>query len=197
MYPVVGGHFVELDAGPTGRRPQFGLALGHQLLEALAEQRVAGVDREQLTRLDVLDDDEPGVGELELTPVHQADGDELMALGEHRQRPLPAGLADEVGDQDDERAAPHRGRRRVHEDSEVGGGARGHRRPQQLVRQTQDLDPAAVRRDRALDGVVVDDGTDPVAAPGEQPGERGGQLHEHELLRPRRGAEAHRRRAVE
>ena len=100
-----GRHLVEVDAGPPGRRSQLGLALLGHLVEAPAELGVAGVDRQQLAGLGVLDHDHAGVGQLELALVDEVDGHQLVALAEQRQRPLPARLADEVRHEHHQRPA--------------------------------------------------------------------------------------------
>ena len=62
-----------------------------------------GVDEDLLAGLGVLDLDRADVGQLDLTRVADLQGDHLVPLREPAERPLPARLRDEVGDDDDER----------------------------------------------------------------------------------------------
>ena len=89
---VVGGDDVEVDAGPPGRGPDRRLPLLAGVAEPAAELGIARVDEQLLAGLGVLDDDQAGVGQLELPGVDEADGDDLVALGEPQQRaaPIPA-----------------------------------------------------------------------------------------------------------
>ncbi len=63
-----------------------------------------GVDVELLAGLGILDEQGTDVGQLDLATVEQSDGHDLVALGQQVQGALPAGRADEVGDDEDERA---------------------------------------------------------------------------------------------
>ena len=91
---------------PERRKASFTALLAgpSRLLEALAEPRVAGVHVELLARLRVLHDDRADVGQVGLARVDQADGEDLVPPVEQVERPFPAGCADEVGDDDDQRA---------------------------------------------------------------------------------------------
>ena len=71
-----------------------------------AQQRVAGVDDELLPGLGVFDDDEADVGQLVIGGVDDAQGDDLVARHQAQQRPSPVAVADEVGDDHDQGAAP-------------------------------------------------------------------------------------------
>ena len=76
------------------------------VVEAAAELGIAGVDRQQLARLGILDDDETGVGQLELAGIGQRGSPPRSWRSPSRANgALPAGLADEVGDDHDDRAA--------------------------------------------------------------------------------------------
>ena len=84
--------------------------------------------------------------------------------------------------------------------AEVGERRAGQARlAEQVLDEAQDLDPAAAGGDRVLDPAAVEHGTDPVAAAGEQPGERRDEVDEHGPLEPIRvdRAEVHRRAEVE
>ena len=90
--------------------------------------------------------------------------------------PLPARLADEVGDRRRSASGAGPPRRPPRSAGQVGAAARRRRRPQELVGQPQDLSSTVAGRDRALDGVVVEDRADPVAAPRQETGQRGRHL---------------------
>ena len=104
----------------SGERAQLRLAVLAGLAQAAAELGVARVDDELLSGLGVLDDDHAGVGKLVLARIEQPDRDDLVALGQPEQRPLPAGRGDEVGDEDDERPPPDRAVRGLEQAREVG-----------------------------------------------------------------------------
>ena len=88
---VLGRHLVQVDAGPLDGVLQLALAPPGRSLEAQAELGIARVDRQELARLGVLHDDQPGIGQLELAGIRQADGHQLVALAEQRQgAPSPA-----------------------------------------------------------------------------------------------------------
>ena len=161
-----------------------------------AELGIARIDDELLAGLGVLYDQEPGVGQLVLARIDQTDGDDLVAFGEAHQRPIPPRLADEVGDQHDERPAAHQSGGVVEQLVEIGHGAAAER-AQQLAHQREDLVAALPGRNRPLTVAVVDDRADPVAAPHEQLADRGGQLAEDLLLGSLHGAERHGARTVE
>ncbi len=86
-----------------------------------AQQRVAGVDDELLPGLGVLDDDQADVGQLVVGGVHDAQRDDLVAGRQAQQRPPPVAVADEVGDDHDQGAAPGHLGGRVEHRREVGG----------------------------------------------------------------------------
>ena len=96
---------MEVDPGPCRRVPDGLVLLLGRGQQPAAELGIAGIDEQLLAGLCVLHVQQPGVGELVLAGIHQADGDDLVPFGEAQQRPLPSGLADEVGDQHDERPA--------------------------------------------------------------------------------------------
>ena len=194
---VRGRYLADVDAGAEGQRTQLRLAVLAGLAKTTTELGVARVDHELLAGLRVLDHDHAGVGKLVLARVEQPDRDDLVALGQLEQGPLPSGRGDEVGDEDDERASPDRAVRGSRSACEVGDRPVRPGRPQQAPGEGEHLVSAAARRDRLLDLVVEEDRPDPVAAAGEQPGERRRELAQDELLRPVDRAEPHRRRPVE
>ena len=103
-----------------------------------------------------------------------------------RHRPLPARLADEVGDDEHERAPSCDAGAGLDQLPQVGAAARLGGRPQQLVGKSQHLHAPVAWRDRPLDRVVVQDRPDAVAAACQHARQRDGHLDEHRLLRPRR-----------
>ena len=94
---------MEVDAGPPGRRLDVGLLGRGQLVEPAPELGIARVDGQQLAGLGVLDHEDAGVGQLQLAWVRQPQRHQLVALAEEGERPLPARVADEVGDEHDHR----------------------------------------------------------------------------------------------
>ena len=125
---------------------------------------------------------------------------DLVTAVQEVERALPARLADEVGDDEDERPTIARLPTCVEQRAEVGrGGASETRLGQEVVDEAEDLDPPATGGDRPLDPVVVEDRPDPVAVPGQQPGQRRHEVDEDGPLlaiavdRP----EVHRRAEVE
>ena len=80
----------ELGLAGVGRRP-----------EPLPEPGIGRVDVELLAGLGVLHDDRPDVRQLDLAGVDEPDREHLVAPVEELERPLPAGHADEVRDDDD------------------------------------------------------------------------------------------------
>ncbi len=108
---VLGRHDVEVDPGPRHRVADGLVLLLGRGQQAAAELRIARIDEQLLAGLGVLDEQQPGIGELVFAGIDQPDGDDLVPLGEPQQRALPSRLADEVGDQHDERPAAHESRR--------------------------------------------------------------------------------------
>ena len=94
-----------------------------------AKQRVAGVDDELLPGLGVFDDDQADVGQLVIGGVDDAQGDDLVPWHQAQQRPPPVAVADEVGDDHDQGAAPGELGDRVEHRREVGRDCRGDRLP--------------------------------------------------------------------
>ncbi len=94
-----------------------------ELGEALAEALVVGVDEDLLAGLGVLDDEQPEVGQLHLQRIVEAHRDHLVARREMGERLAPAGTADEVGNDEYQRAALDDIVRRAQEIVEVGSGS--------------------------------------------------------------------------
>ena len=104
---------------------QLGLAPVGRLLEPTPEPLVVRVDVELLAGLGILHEHRPDVGQLDLARVVQADRDHLVPLGQQLERPLPAGRADEVRDDEDERAALDPALARLEQRAEVRERRRG------------------------------------------------------------------------
>ena len=165
-----------------------------------AQQRVAGVDDELLPGLGVLDDDQAGVGQFVVGGVDDAQGDDLVARHQAQQRPLPVAVADEVGDDHDQGAAPGELGDRVEHRREVGRAAAGagRRRSWRARRRcaARACGPVPGGTVRTAPG-VVEQRADAVPAPAEQPGEHQGKLAEHVVLAAPGRAHRHGRRTVE
>ena len=103
-----------------------------------------------------------------------------MTAVEKLQRSLPAGKADEVRDQYDERSPPDSTMRRLEERGQVRDRRAGQPGlADEILDESQDLDPAAARRDRALDPSAVEDRADTVAPPGQEPRQRRNEVDEN------------------
>jgi len=125
----------------------FRLAPAGRLLEAAPEARVVGVDIELLAGLGVLHDQRADIGQLNLARVGKADGDDLVTSIQQTQRSFPTGNADEVRDDEDQRAALGRQRGGVEQRRQVGKRRTGQARlPEQVVDQPQDLVASAASR---------------------------------------------------
>ena len=77
-------------AGSLERVAQRRLALLGGLVEAAPERLVVGVDVELLAGLGVLHEQRADVGQLDLAPVEQADGQDLVALGQQAAAAAPS-----------------------------------------------------------------------------------------------------------
>ena len=96
------------------------LAPLRRLLEAASESGVVRVDVELLAGLGVLHDQRADVGQLDLARVEQANGDDFVPPVEQAQRPVPARGADEVRDDEDERASLDRVRPGLEQRRQIG-----------------------------------------------------------------------------
>ena len=113
----------------------------------------------------------------------------------------PSGRADEVGDDEDERAAPHELRGRRQEIGQLRDGRTGGGGPEeQPVEDLEHVAAAAPRRDhgnRHAGAAVVEERAHPVAVARQQAGQEGDEVGRHRPLRRAPRAEVHRRRQVE
>ena len=149
---VVGRDDVEVDPGPRRRVPD-GLVL---FASAAADsRRRSSGSLESTSSCSPVSASwtysSPASGSSYSRGSTMPDGDDLVALGEAQQRPLPSRLADEVRDQHDERAPAHDPRRRVEQHGEVGRRPPLHRRRSSLE-QGEHLVAALAGRDRPLAG---------------------------------------------
>ena len=160
---VVGGQVVEVDAGAADGAAQLLVARLGGFLEPTPEPRVAGVDEELLSGLGVLQDDHPRIDQADLARVPEAHRDDLVALREHPERPFPPRLADEIGEDEDQRPPADGGEPGPEEPAQIGDRARTGRLAQQVTGEPQDLPAPTPWLDDALDGVVVEHRADAVA----------------------------------
>ena len=119
---------------------------------------------ELLARLGVLHDERADVRQLGLARIEQPHGQNLVAPVEQIQRSLPAGRADEVRDDKDQRSALDRASPAFEQRCQVRE-RRGRQAGilQEVVDQAQHLRPSAAWRNRALDGgAAVEHRADPV-----------------------------------
>jgi hypothetical protein len=146
-----------------------------------------GVDVELLAGLGILHDQRADIGKLDLAPVEQPDGQDLVPLRELVERPLPAGRADEIRDDEDERAALDRVLAGLQQGRQVGERSPG--KPglvEEVVDQAQDLDPTATGRDRAFHAAAVEDRADAVAVARQQSRQRRDEVDQDAPLQPLR-----------
>src|ERR1019366_6853276 len=102
---VVGGEFERVDAGAREGLAQLGLAPFGRGLKALAKAGVMRVDDELLAGLGILQRHEAEVGQVHLERVEEAHGGHFMALRQLAERRFPPWRTDEIGDDEDRRAA--------------------------------------------------------------------------------------------
>ncbi len=107
----------------------------------------------------------------------------LVALVEQRQRALPAGRADEIGDDENQRAPFDGMQPALQQGRQVGEGrARQLRLPEQIVDQAQHLHAPAARRDGALDPAGVEHRPHTVAVTRQQARQRGDKIDQQAAL---------------
>ncbi len=159
------------------------LALAGDAGEAPAEAPVMGVDQELLAGLRIAHDDEAEIGQIRFERIGQAHRQYLMAARQMGQRLLPAGPADEIGKQEDQRAAADDAHGVFEEFTQIG-----LRRARQLglvFEQGEDVQhmaaPASGRNDSA-GTAAVEDRAHPVAAPRQQPRHHRREFGQHVAL---------------
>ncbi len=160
--------------------PRVRFADVRSFLEAPTEALVVGVHVELFARLRVLHDQRTDVRQLDLASIEEPNGQHLVTLREQVEGSLPARCADEVGDHEDERPTLDRSVTGLEERGQIGERrCLQTRMVEQVVDETQDLDPPAPRRDRALHATAVEDRPDAIPVPGQQPCERGHEVDQH------------------
>ncbi len=187
------------------RRPrrspaQVGLARRGELGEAPAKAAVVGVDEQLLAGLGVLHDQQAEVGQRHFHRVVQPHRDDVVPLREVGERLFPARRADEVGDDEHQRAPRRDAVRGLEEVGELrlDGRARRRFRPRRhLLHQVQHVAAAAARRHHGVDAVAVEQRADAVAVAREDAREHGDELGGDRALLLRLRAEVDRRRQVD
>ena len=179
-------------------RAELGLALLGGLLEALAESAVVRVDEELLARLGVLHDQHAEIRQLHFQRVVQAHGDDVVPLREVGERLRPSRRADEIRDDEDERAPRRHRIGGAQELAEVGGAdLRARRAVLHPVQEMQHLAPAAPRRDDRVHAIPVEQRADAIAVARQDARQHGDELGRHRLLLQVVRAEVDRRAQVE
>jgi len=141
------------------------------------------VDEHLLAGLRVLEHQQPKVGQLALERILQAHRDHLVALRELHQRPVPAGGADEIRHEEQERAAVHEVECTLEELIEPRAlPFRQRWAGHHGVQDGEHLAPAATRRDHVIDARAVEDGADAVAVAREQACEQADEIRRHRAL---------------
>ena len=163
---VVGGQLQRVGAGTRQRVAQRGFARLGLGRVALAEARVGGVDEQLLAGLGVFHRHQAQFGQRHLQRVEQAHRHHLVALRQPRQRVFPAGLADEVGHHQHQRAPLDRAGRGVQQLGQRGAAAarawsRG--RAAHALHQVQHMQARQARRQHGVDPRAVEHGADAVA----------------------------------
>ena len=195
---VVGGEFQRIDAGARVGVADLGLAGARRLLEAAAEPPVVGVDEELLAGLGVLDQHHAEVGQRPLERVDDAHRDRLVAHRQAPERLRPARLADEVGDDEHQRAPRHDPQRGFDQLGEpCSGRARSRRAVVQPIDQREHLAASAARRQHGVDAVAVEQRADAVAVPCQEARQHGDEVGGDRVLAHVAGAEVDRRRQVD
>ena len=157
-----------------------------------------GIDIQLLAGLGIFHDNRADIRQLHLARVPQAHRQHFVALVEQAQRPLPAGRADEIGDDKHQRAFFDGIQAAIEQRRQVGEGrARQARLLEQVVDQAQHLHAPAAGRDGALDAAAVEHGAHAVAVPGEQARQGGDEIDQHAAFNAGSRAEIDRRAEVE
>lgn len=156
------------------------------------------VDEDLLAGLGVFQHERPEVGQLHLPRVGKLHRDHLVPMGRQCEGATPTGDAHEIRYEEEKPPAADHPQRVVQQDAEVGA-----RRPAepglapQLLDETQDVHPAALRGNHALRPTGEKERTHPVAMPGEQTRHDANEVDEQAPLLHLGGTEVHRRAHVE
>jgi hypothetical protein len=151
--------------------------------EALAKTPVVRVDEELLAGLGILEHEEPQVGQFVLQRIVQPHRDHLVAPRELREGPVPARIAEEVGDQEKERPAVDVIEGALEERVELRALSFGQRRPRaHRVQDAQHLAAAGLRPDDLVDVGAVEDRAHAITVPREEASQQGDEIHRHGRL---------------
>src|SRR5579871_991613 len=93
---IVGGDGMEVDAGSRRGPADCLVARSAGGTKPAPQLGIARIDEQLFAGFGVLDDEQTGVGKIELASIEQPDGDDLVASGEVEEGALPVRLADEV-----------------------------------------------------------------------------------------------------
>ena len=148
--------------------------------EPAPEGTIGGIDDELLAGLGILDEQRPDVGQSASRGSREPDREDLVAAAEELELALPARLADEVGDDEDERPTPHPAAAGAKQRGQVGHRRAGMARMLRRSRdEPQDLVAAGTRRDDPFDLTAIEDRADPVAVARQDARQRGDDIDEH------------------
>ena len=156
------------------------------------------VDEQLLAGLRILDDQKAQVRQLHFQRIVESDGDDIMPARKLCERLRPAGRADEIGDDENERAPRRHAPGHLQQVREVRGirtldlGPRLH-----PVQQVQHLAPAAARGNYGVDAIAVEERADPVAVRGKDARQHGHEIVGHRALLDCLRAESDRWREIE
>ena len=156
------------------------------------------VDEHLLAGLGVLEHEQPQVGQLRFQRILQPHRDDFVPLGELAERPLPARRADEVRDDEQERAPVDEVEGALQQCVELRALAFGQRRA--LLHGVQDgehLAPAGARRDHVVHVEAVEDRADAVAVAREEARQQRDEIGRQRALLHVLRAEVDRARKVE
>ena len=154
---VVRRQLERVHAGVAERGVELGLALLGRRLEPPAKSAVVRVDENLLTGLGILHDEHPQIRQLHFQRIVKAHGDDVVPLREMSERLRPAGRADEVRDDENQRAPRRHRIGGAQQLAEIGGaGLCARRTVLHHVEEVQHLTPAASRRDDRVDAIPVE-----------------------------------------
>ena len=146
-------------------------------LEPGSEASVGRVHLQLLTALGVFERHHADVRDGELGRIDHPDCNYLVAVAEHRHRPLPAARGKEIGDHD-QQGSPLDELERVTKPARERGGSSGRRGCElglEMPHEVEAAGPAGDRRKRPPDLRIEDNRAHPTSAAGDQRG--GGGRH--------------------
>src|SRR5207247_563508 len=101
---VAGGKLERIHTRCLERPAELGFPLFRRRDKALSKAAIMRVDEQLLAGLRILDDQKAQVRQLHFQWIVEADGDDIMAARKLCEGLRPTGRADEIGDDEDERA---------------------------------------------------------------------------------------------